>query len=338
MVTEKVSGRNLAKKKATSKPDDAALPEQGELFRCDITNWPIKDDIASMEFPIFSLAKNKDLDIREYRRGNRVVKIIPSSVGAATVFDKDLLLYIASQLIEAKNQGKPISRTVVIDSCDFLVGTERGDGRASFERIVDLLNRLRGTTIQTNIETGGVMQTEGFGMIDSYKIISEKKRAERRVGERGKEITRQISRVLQFSVTISEWLYNGLVNYEVLTMDRGYFRLSRSIDRRLYEIARKHCGDQPIWKIDIDLLAAKLGTRVSRAKFRDELRQAIRADVLPGYRIALDTSVKPDDVVFYTRNSAKLAKELIRQNASAWFSSLERTDNTTKKQPAIGDV
>jgi plasmid replication initiation protein len=311
---------------------------QEDMFRCDITNFSYKDYIASMEFPIFSLAKNKDLEIREYRRGNRMVRIIPSSVGAATVFDKDLLLYVASQLIEAKNQGRPISRTVVIDSCDFLVGTERGDGRASFERIVDLLNRLRSTTIQTNVETGGVMQTEGFGMIDSYKIISEKQRAEKRIGDRGKEVTRQISRVLQFTVTLSEWLYNGLVNYEVLTMDRGYFRLSRSIDRRLYEIARKHCGDQPYWKIDIDLLAAKLGTRISRAKFRDELRQAIRADVLPEYRIALDTSIKPDDVVFYTRNNAKLAMELVRKNANTWFTNLKRSDNTAKKQPAIGDV
>ena len=73
------------------------------------------------------------------------------------------------------------------------------------------------------------------------------------------------------------------MNYEVLTMDRAYFQLSRSIDRRLCEIARKHCGDQALWKIDIDQLAAKVGTRVSRAKFRDELRQTLRADELPAY-------------------------------------------------------
>jgi hypothetical protein len=132
--------------------------------------------------------------------------------------------------------------------------------------------------------------------------------------------------VLQFSVTISEWLYNGLDNYEVLTMDRGYFQLSRSIDRRLYEVARKHCGDQPLWKIGIDLLAGKLGTRVSRAKFRDELRQAIKADALPEYRIALDTNTKPDDVVFYTRNRAKLAKELLRTERANWFSTLARVE------------
>ena len=249
----------------TKKKVVATAPEQGDLFQCEITNWPLKDDIASMEFPIFSLSKNKDLVSREYRRGNRVVKIIPSGVGAATVFDKDLLLYVASQLIEAKNRGLPLSRTVVIDSCDFLVGTERGDGRASFERIADMLDRLRGTTIQTNIQTGGVTQTEGFGIIDNYKILSEKKRSEKGVDERGKEVNRHISRVLQFSVTISEWLYNGLVNYEVLTMDHAYFRLSKSIDRRLYEIARKHCGDQAHFKMNIDLLG---GVSPNRRKFR----------------------------------------------------------------------
>ena len=317
----------MATKKLTPKVTEN-LVAQGDFFKCEITNWPVKDDIASMEFPIFSLSKNKDLESREYRRGNRTVRIIPSSVGAATVFDKDLLLYIASQLVEASNRGDPISRTVVIDSFDFLIGTERGDGRASFERIADMLNRLRGTTIQTNIDTGGVTQTEGFGLIDSYKIISEKTRTESTIDDHGKSVRRQIPRVLQFSVTISEWLYNGLVNYEVLTLDRGYFRLTRSIERRLYEIARKHCGAQAIWKIGIDLLAAKIGTKVSRAKFRDEIRHAIKADALPEYRIALENKSTPDNIVFYTRNNAELSKELIRLNQSKWFYGLERTEIT----------
>ena len=317
-------------------------PAQGELFVCDIANWPVKDDIASMEVPIFSLAKQKDTKTREYRRGAKVVRVIPSSVGAATVFDKDLLLYIASQIVEARNQEQAVSRTVQIESIDFLVGTERGDGRASFERIVDMLRRLRGTTIETNIETGGVRQTEGFSLIDTYKILSEHKRVEAAYdAETKKTVRREVSRVLRFSVTISEWLYNGLMNYEVLTLDRGYFRLSKSIERRLYEIARKHCGDQPLWKVNIDLLGEKIGTKQKRFQLRDELRQAIAADRLPEYHIALDPNKSPDDVVFYTRNAAKLSRELIRLGNFEWFQSLERYDRTKRKgaaKPAIVDV
>lgn len=312
-------------------PDIGDENVQGELFICDIANWPVKDDIASMEVPIFSLAKQKDTQTREFRRGAKVVRIIPSSVGAATVFDKDLLLYIASQIVEARNQDRPVSRTVQIESIDFLVGTERGDGRASFERIVDMLRRLRGTTIETNIETGGKRQTDGFSLIDTYKILSEHKRIDNSYDKDTKKpIRKEVSRVLRFSVTISEWLFNGLMNYEVLTLDRGYFRLSKSIERRLYEIARKHCGDQPLWKVNIDLLADKIGTTQERYRFRDELRQAIAGDRLPEYHLALDANKSPDDVVFYTRNAAKLSRELIRLGCYEWFQTLERYD---KKRP-----
>ncbi|RBH38040.1 hypothetical protein C3F00_043525, partial [Pseudomonas sp. MWU13-2860] len=80
--------------------------EQGDLFVCDIANWPVKDDIASMEIPLFSLKKNKDVEVREYRRGNKTLRVIPSTVGAATVFDKDLLIYVASQIVEGMKQGR----------------------------------------------------------------------------------------------------------------------------------------------------------------------------------------------------------------------------------------
>jgi plasmid replication initiation protein len=305
-------------------------PQQGELFLCEIANWPVKDDIASMEFPLFSLAKQQDTTIREYRRGNKVVRIVPSAVGSATVFDKDLLLYIASQIVEARNQGLPVSRTVQVNSIDFLIGTERGDGSASFDRIIDMLRRLRGTTIETNIPTGEekIIQTEGFSMIDHFKILSSKKRVTAGKSKTaGKAEIKEVERVFSFTVTISEWLYNGLINFEVLTLDHGYFKLTRSFDRRLYEIARKHCGDQPWWKINIDLLAEKIGTARERFKVRDEIRQSIRADKLPQYRIALDTSTTPDEVVFYTRDSRKLSMELMNKEKLAWYQSLERTDN-----------
>ena len=289
--------------------EGAEEPQQGELFVCEIGNWPVKDDLASMEIPLFSLSKNRDVETRLFKRGNKSIRIIPSMVGCATVFDKDLLLYIASQIVEARNQGLPVSRRVCVSSYDFLVATERGDGNANFVRVVDMLRRLRGTTIETNIKTGGITQMKGFSLIDNYEITHE---------------TKDKKGALEFTVMISEWLMNGLLNYEVLTLDRGYFRLTSSIERRLYEIARKHCGDQPFWKCNIDLLMEKLGTKYSRAKLRAELRSVIQDDHLPEYRVALDSNRKPDDVVFCTRDSAKLSKALVDGELYTWFSSLER--------------
>ena len=320
-----------ARRRAKSKtPPEVMEPEQGELFLCEIVNWSVKDDLASMEYPLFSLSKTKDVTVREYRRGNRVVRIIPSGAGAAMMFDKDLLIYAGSQIVEARNQGLPVSRTVQINSIDFLLGTNRGDGGGSFERIISMLRRLRGTTIETNIPTGKekITQTDGFSMIDGFRVHSGSSRQVLTTNEKtGKIEEADVEKVYSFSITLSEWLYNALLNVEVLTLDRGYFELGRPLDRRLYELARKHVGDQPMWKCNIDLLAEKVGTTRPRSKFRDELRTAIENDELPQYRVALDPGASPDDVVFYTRDSAKLAKGLQVTNNHTWFQTLERSDN-----------
>jgi plasmid replication initiation protein len=298
---------------------------QGDLFRCEIAQWPLKDDIGSMEAPLFSLAKQKDLDVREYRRGEYVFKVIPSVIGAATVFDKDLLLYIGSQIVEARNRGREVSKTVVIDSSDFLKHTARSDSRESFERIHDMLMRLSGTRIETNFATGGVRQVEGFGIIENYKVREEVKRSGGVKNDRaGKPKEQEIRRIFRFEVTLSEWFFNGLLNYEVLTLEKAYFALTSSINRRLYEIARKHCGGQALWKINIDLLAEKTGTTRERFKFRSDLRQTIKADLLPEYHMALDADKTPDDVVFYTRNNAALVAALNKNKQFAWFQTLER--------------
>lgn len=312
------------KKLKLQPPTDGGEPEQKDLFQCEIVNWSLKDDLASMDVSLLGLTKRPETDIREWRRGNKVVRIIPSSFGMANMYDKDLLLYITSQLVEALNQGLPISSTVHIDSYDFLVSTERGVGRTSYENILGMLRRLKGTTIETNIETGGVRQTEGFGWIDNYKITSEAKRKEISLNDKDGQDSRDVMRVFSFTVTLSDWLMNSIKNKEVLTLDKGYFKLTRSIDRRLYEIARKHCGDQAWWKCNIDLLSEKVGFSGARFRFREDLRKAINEDCLPGYRLALDHSKNPEDVVVLSRESRKVTKRLADESAFDWYSRLEK--------------
>lgn len=336
-MAKKDSTAPKKKRGAEFKPE----PEQGELFVANIPTWQPKDDLASMEIPLFSLAKQKDTTPREYRRGNKVLRILPSTAGAATVFDKDLLIYVSSQVVEALNQKRAVSRTIKIDTIDFLLGTERGDGGASFDRIIGMLRRLRGTTIETNIPTGKdkITQTKGFSFIDTYDVLSGKKRTRVIKNKKtGKEESVEVESVYSFTVTINEWLYNGLLNFEVLTADRGYFKLSKPFERRLYEIARKHCGDKPMWKENIDGLAEKIGTARERFKIRDEIRDVIAQDSLPGYHIALDPNTAPDDVIVYTRDKAMLAREIIRADCYTWFQSLQRHENRAEwrtKKPKI---
>jgi plasmid replication initiation protein len=44
--------------------------------------------------------------------------------------------------------------------------------------------------------------------------------------------------------TLSDWVFNAVAAREILTLSRDYFRLRKPLERRLYELARKHCGQQ----------------------------------------------------------------------------------------------
>jgi hypothetical protein len=66
--------------------------KQTNFFICDIADT-FKDDMASMEHPIFSLNKAIDLRVLRYERNNVVIEVSPSAKGLATIYDKDILLY-----------------------------------------------------------------------------------------------------------------------------------------------------------------------------------------------------------------------------------------------------
>src|SRR2546428_11443760 len=76
-----------------------------DFFIADIVEWALKDDRHSMEHPFFSLSKNPDHRIRHYEHNGTRVTIAPSAYGLATIWDKDILIYAVSQLVEAINQS-----------------------------------------------------------------------------------------------------------------------------------------------------------------------------------------------------------------------------------------
>ena len=296
--------------------DDAALPPgsrdpadavQADLFVVLETfhDWPVKDDTSSMEYPIFSLSKNHDTRIRQYSRGGKSVRVIPSAYGAATVFDKDILIYCISQLVRAADAGIPISRRVRVDVYPFLVGTRRSTGGAAYERVVDMCRRLKGTTIETNVKTNEKEQLEGFGLIEDYRITS---------------YTKNQKGALELELTISDWLYRAAMDFDILTLHPDYFSLGQALERRLYELARKHCGDKAWWEISITLLHEKTGSSQSLRRFKQDLKEIIANDPLPDYRIALDETTKPNKVVFLTRDNAKLVCEANRAGRLSWVS------------------
>ena len=75
---------------------------------------------------------------------------------------------------------------------------------------------------------------------------------------------------------------------EVLTISPDYFTLRKPLERRLYEIARKHVGKQASWEIGLEALREKCGSTVARLRqFAGELEKIIQADTLPDYSMEL---------------------------------------------------
>lgn len=279
------------------KKPPSLLPEkhqQKDFFVADLMDYAFKDDSATMDAPLFSLSMKTDKEIFTWQSadGSRFVEVAPSAFGRATMFDKDMLIFLASQITEARNQGMDVARTVRFTAHDFLVTTNRDTSKNGYKGMKDALTRLRGTTIRTNIKTGGKETTSIFGLIESAEIITDDRNG----------------RMESVEVTISQWLWQALEAYEVLTIDPAYFRLSKPMERRLYEIARKHVGQQGLWEIGLDTLWKKTGSLSELKKFKHQLKQIIADDLVPQYRIALQDE---DKVTFYDRQQDKVAKAML---------------------------
>lgn len=270
-----------------------------DFFLADMFDYALKDDGASMEAPIFTLSTKPDLSIWEWssKDGNKYVKVAPSVLGRATQHDKDVLIYVVSQLTEALNRGRDDAknRTVRFTVYDFLVTTNRQTSGQGYKLLQEAFERLAGTRITTDIKTGRERVKQGFGIIDEWRIIEKSKSDER---------------MIAVEVTLSRWLYNAVQAFEVLTIHPDYFRLRRPLARRLYEIARKHCGHQTEWTIGLELLQEKAGSKSTLKEFRRAVRTIETDDSLPEYRLLL---THDDKVKFYVRDGARLIRGITKR-------------------------
>lgn len=118
---------------------------------------------------------------------------------------------------------------------------------------------------------------------------------------------------------------------DVLTLDRRYFQLAKPLERRLYELTRKHVGQQASFKIGIDKLRGKSGSQSTLKEFRRLLEAIISDDLthdhMPGYSIALTDDMVEMRPKAGTRNPPlpgpfiqldPSSYELAREHAPGW--------------------
>ncbi|MFT4171138.1 MAG: replication initiator protein A [Rhodocyclaceae bacterium] len=264
---------------------------QCDFFIADIIDASPKDDMASMEHPLFALRAG-DKRVRTYERNGSRITVLPGATGCATIHDKDLWIYCISQLVEAANRGREITPTIHFTAFDFLTVTNRDTSGRAYERMTEMLRRLKGTVIETNIETNGQRERRGFGLIDSWRVV---------------EKSLDNSRMMAIEVVLPRWLFRSVEANRVLTLSRSYFRLRKPLDRRIYELARKHCGEQPRWRVSLAVLHQKSGSTATLRRFRFDLRALAESGDLPDYLMAFDAA--RDMMTFYANGpKGKLAE------------------------------
>ena len=268
----------------------ALLPDrhpQQDFFVLDISDVVPKDDTASMEHPLFSLATKPDMRHLRYQSGDNVLSITPSGLGLPTIFDKDILIFCISQLMHKRNRGEKIGRRVRFSARELMIATNRTTDGDSYKRLEAAFDRLVGTVFKTSITTGNTRETRSFSLISEGGYVMQKE---------GKW------RLDYCEIELSDWIMRAIEANEIVTISNDYFRLRRPLERRIYEIARKHCGNQPRWQISLAKLQEKTGSNAPLKKFRLNIRQIIKDDHTPFYRIEL---TKDDLVIFQPRAPKK---------------------------------
>lgn len=277
-----------------AKPQLPDRHPQTDFFVADVLDAVPKDDMASMEHPIYSLSTKPDTRIMRYEHNGNTIEITPSVKGLATIHDKDILIYCVSQLVAKMNRNEPISRTIRLKAYDLMVATNRETSGDAYIRLKEAFERLKGTVITTDITTNGQRTQSGFGLIETWEIK-----------DNGSS-----KRMTEVEVVLSKWAYNAVMGKEVLTLPRDYFRLRKPLERRIYELARKHCGQQSQWTISLDLLRKKCGSSSNEREFRRMVSTICEENNLhnhiPDYVIILEG----DNVRFINRDTMPKAPAL----------------------------
>lgn len=285
----------------------SAEREQLEIFRALPGELAPRDAQDLMAYPFFSLGKSKRTRPIDFRAGDVVVRVEGTTEhGIATIWDADVLIWAASQLIEARDAGLATSRLMVATPYEILRFIRRGTSARDYLRLKAALDRLQSTTVATSIRQATSRRMHRFSWVNEWKELAD-----------------GAGRPLGMEVILPDWFYTGVIEQTlVLTIDWTYFDLTGGIERWLYRLVRKHAGRQPHgWRFDFHHLYAKSGSLARFSDFALDLRRIARRQGLPGYRLTVTCAANGTECLSFVyapqrRDVARLIGELAKTMCS----------------------
>ncbi|SDD06794.1 Plasmid replication initiator protein [Bradyrhizobium brasilense] len=230
-----------------------------------------------MAYPFFSLSKSHRIAPIDFAAGNVSIRVeaVPDH-GMATIWDADILIWAASQIVEARDAGLRTSRLMAATPYEILMFVGRGTSLRDYQRLKAALDRLQSTTVSTSIRQPAEGRRHRFSWINEWQ-----------------ERTDRDGKPAGVELIVPDWFYRAVLDDAlVLTIDRAYFDLTGGLDRWLYRLVRKHGGRQRNgWRFDFRHLHQKSGSLSPFKRFAFDLRDIIRRQPLPGYTLFLETEI-----------------------------------------------
>lgn len=245
-----------------------------DLFRALPGELAPRDVQDLMTYPFFSLAKSKRTKPIDYRAGEVTVRVEGThEYGLATIWDADILIWAASQIVEARDHGLKTSRLITATPYEILTFIGRGTSVRDYLRLKAALDRLQSTTVATSLRQSNARRLHRFSWINEWKEQSD-----------------GVGRPRGMELILPDWFYSALNNDSlVLTIDPAYFTLTGGIERCLYRLVRKHGGYQPAgWRFDFRHLHMKSGSQARFSDFAIDLRQIVKRQSLPRYHLTIE--------------------------------------------------
>jgi len=251
-----------------------AQREQLDLFRALPGDMAPRDAQDLMAYPFFSLAKSRRTAPIDFRSGGITVRVEGTAEhGIATIWDADILIWAASQIVEARDAGIRSSRRMQATPYEILRFIGRGTSLHDYQRLKAALDRLQSTSVATSIRETTGRRLHRFSWINEWKERADSKGVP-----------------LGLELILPDWFYAGVLDEAlVLTIDPAYFKLTGGIERWLYRLVRKHGGKQPGgWQFDFPYLHRKSGSMARTYDFACDLRALVTRQSLPGYVLSIE--------------------------------------------------
>ena len=258
--------------------------EQLELFRALPGELAARDAQDLMAYPFFSLAKSHRTRPIDFRAGRITIRVeAVAEHGMATIWDADILVWAASQIVEARDHGLRTSRLMATTPYQILTFLGRGTSVRDYDRLKAALDRLQSTTVATSIRQLNERRMHRFSWINEWKETADVR-----------------GRPLGLELIVPDWFYSAVLDDAlILTIDRAYFGLTGGLERWLYRLVRKHGGRQEGgWSFDLRYLHAKSGVLSRYTNFACEVRAIAARQPLPGYQLTLQRELGIERLAF----------------------------------------